>query len=359
MQRIIYLFFFLSVGYSTFAQDSLPTIKATSDKVDFKVGDDFFAKGWILEPDKKPDVFSVGSKWLYNTKKITFTTDIDSISFNVQPGKKYNFIIVLNEKTPCYIQIVTLANPVFMSKNIMIPVLAGLIVILLLLYFNRNKINAVNLLYFGYAATLLFWLITFVSGFVHGNYNHFKNVISELGAIGTKSEILTSASLVVLSVLCILFSIGFYKASKKLRLSVIPAILTFSMPITILWAAIFPLGNAFHGSTGALPFLTIIGCLLSGILWKPNKQFLELRLFSLFGFFIMMLILLRFIQPFGHQFEGLIQRFYYLGWTIWTVAISYYFTKKLREQFNAILSSNQKVWLTLMPGVTPLKKLLK
>ena len=79
------------------AQNTLPSIKATSSKVDIRVGDDYFLKGgWQLEPNKKPDIFSIGSKWLYDAKKVSFITDVDSLSFNVQPGHKYDFVIMLN-----------------------------------------------------------------------------------------------------------------------------------------------------------------------------------------------------------------------------------------------------------------------
>jgi hypothetical membrane protein len=331
MKNTMLTFVLLMIGIAVFGQDGLPVIKATSDKVDIRVGNEYFAKGgWALDPNKKPDVFSIGSKWVYEEKKVTFTTNIDSISFDVKPGNKYNFIIVLNDTISCYIQIKTLSNPVFLYKSILFPIFISIILILLLLYLNRQKINSIKLLYFGYYAPIIFWIITIVSGFIHGNYNHFKNVISDLGAIETKSEIFTSASLILLSVLCILFSIGFYRASKTFKISIIPAILSFSMPLSIFWAAIFPLGNEFHSLTGPLPFLTILGSLLSYLLWKKSQEFSELRLLSIISFFVMLLILLRFIKPFGSQYEGLIQRFFYLGWTIWTIFTSYYFIKRIK-----------------------------
>lgn len=88
--------------------------------------------------------------------------------------------------------------------------------------------------------------MTFLSGAIHCNYNHFKNVKSELGSIGSKSEIFTSLAFMILSILCILFSIGIYRASRHFKLSIAPAILSFSMPITIIWAGMFTLGNEFH-----------------------------------------------------------------------------------------------------------------
>jgi hypothetical membrane protein len=332
MQKAFYLFLLLFINQEIFAQENLPTIKANSLNVDIRVDDDYFAKGgWTLDPTKKPDIFFIGSKWLYETKKVTFITDIDSISFKVQPDSKHNFIVILNGKTPCYIQIATLSNPIFMQTKIVIPLLLGLTMVFILLYLYKSKINTKRFLCFGYAAPLLFWCMTFLSGAIHGNYNQFKNVISELGAIGTKSEIFTSSALIILALSCILFSIGFYRASQKFKLSVIPAILSFSMPITMIWAAIFTLGNEFHSLTGPLPFLIIFGFLLAYLLWKRNKVFKEVSNISLLSFIISTLILLRFIKPFGYEYEGLIQRFFYLAWTIWTISITYYLSKKLKE----------------------------
>ena len=194
-------------------------------------------------------------------------------------------------------------------------------------YFNRKKIQTRSLLQLGYLAVIGFWLMTFISGYIHGHYNHFKNTISELGAIGTTSEMFTSSSLVFISLLTTLFSIAFYRASKEKQLSVVPAILSFAMPVTLIWAGIFTLGNEFHTLTGPLPFLIIFCSLLAYLLWKKDRTFLRLRIFSLLSFFIMTLILLRFITPFGNEYEGLVQRFFYFGWTVWTISITYFFSK--------------------------------
>lgn len=342
MKKAVILLLSLSFCIRSLAQQNLPTIKANSPKVDIRVGDDYFVKdGWTLDPTKKPDVFSIGSKWLYDSKKVSFITDIDSISVNVQPNSTYSFIILLNDKTACIIQIATLANPIFMKKKIVIPLIAGFIMFFIFLFAYRNKIDSKNFLYFGYAAPLLFCCMTFLSGAVHGNYNHFKNVISELGAIGTKSEVFTSSALMILAAMCILFSIGFYKVSHKCKLSVIPAILSFCMPITMIWAGIFTLGNEFHSLTGPLPFFIIVGFLLSYLLWKRNKTFTVVSNISLICFFISALILLRFIRPFGYEYEGLIQRFFYLAWAIWTIAIVHHFSKEnKRIKVVGIFNSN-------------------
>lgn len=332
MQKLTLLLLFTFLGHLSFGQQHLPTINASSTSVDIRVGNDYFSKGgWILDPQHKPDVFSIGSKWPYDSKKVTFITNVDSISFDVQPGRKYDFIILLNQHTPCHIQIATLSNPRFMNAEIVAIILGGFAVLLIVVFILRNRVYAKHLLHIGYAVPLLFWLVVFISGYMHGNYDHLKNVISELGAIETKPEVFTSTLFVLIAYLSTLFSVGFYRASKTLQLSRIPAILSFSKPISLTWVAIFPLGNEFHNMAGPLPFLTILGSLAAFLLWKKEGDFLKVRYASLLCFIIMLLIFTRFIRPFGINYEGLVQRFFYFGWTIWTIALTYFLSKKLRE----------------------------
>jgi hypothetical membrane protein len=322
--RFLIILLLFSISLLTNAQQNLPTIKATSDRVDVRVGDDYFSKGgWVLEPARDPDVFSIGSKWPYKAKKVSFITDIDSISFLVDPGNKYDFIILKGD-IPCHIQIQTRADPVFQNQQILTSLLIGLLILIIVLFAVRNRVNTKLFLSFGYLVVLLFWIMTFASGYLHGDYNHFKNVISDLGAIGTKSETFTSCFLIIIAVINILFCIGFYRVSRENHLSAIPAVLSFSMPFTMIWAAIFPLGNEFHGSTGPLPFLIIIGSLLPYFLWRGKNNLKGLRTISLISFVLMMLILTRFIKPFGHHYEGLVQRFFYVGWSVWTLGVAYH-----------------------------------
>lgn len=92
-------------GQIIFAQQKQPVIKATSRKVDVKDGK-IYQKGiWNLSPEAKPDIYY--SLEPISEKKITFYTDIDSISFNIVPGNIYGFIILLNNKDTCYTQIST------------------------------------------------------------------------------------------------------------------------------------------------------------------------------------------------------------------------------------------------------------
>ncbi|ULQ51749.1 S41 family peptidase [Flavihumibacter fluvii] len=88
------------------AQQKLPTIKATSRIVDVKDGEVYQKGRWNLSPENKPDIYFALEP--VHEKKITFYTNIDSISFNIIPGRNYDFIILLNSKDTCYTQISTI-----------------------------------------------------------------------------------------------------------------------------------------------------------------------------------------------------------------------------------------------------------
>jgi hypothetical protein len=74
----------------------LPVIKANAPKADYKIGADWTKGTWSIMPELSPDVLQVPvhSKKVY----VMFRTDIDSISFQVKPGKSYQFYVQLNEK---------------------------------------------------------------------------------------------------------------------------------------------------------------------------------------------------------------------------------------------------------------------
>lgn len=87
---------------AAFSQQKLPIIKATSPFVDIRDGEYFEKGNWRIAPEVKPDVYST-----YVTRKgkrVTFYTDLDSISFDVKPNKSYNFIILFNQDS-AYTQI--------------------------------------------------------------------------------------------------------------------------------------------------------------------------------------------------------------------------------------------------------------
>src|SRR5687768_7310456 len=85
-------------------QDKLPVIKSTSSIVSIQDGEQYRANIWRLVPEIKPDVYEAQLKD-GKPHRVTFITDLESISFWVELGKKYDFIIQRGDDL-CYTQIV-------------------------------------------------------------------------------------------------------------------------------------------------------------------------------------------------------------------------------------------------------------
>jgi hypothetical protein len=83
-----------------FSQNKLQTIKANSIQVDIKVDNNLLENVWSIVPEVNPDIYKTSAK------RVTFYTDIDSISFEVRPNEQYDFVILLNGKDSAKTRIV-------------------------------------------------------------------------------------------------------------------------------------------------------------------------------------------------------------------------------------------------------------
>ena len=97
--KILTLLFAILVGQTVLAQKKLPIIKANSTSVDIKDDNNLRKNAWRIVPEEKLDVYTTSAK------KVTFYTDIDSISFKIDPKKQYDFIILVNGKDSARTQI--------------------------------------------------------------------------------------------------------------------------------------------------------------------------------------------------------------------------------------------------------------
>jgi len=98
--KICFLLTFLQFGYLVYAQNHHPIIHATSKKVSIEDGNYLKKENWTIVPDLKPDIY------ITSNKRVTFYTDLDSISFKIKPDQKpTNFTIVLNGKDSAWTQI--------------------------------------------------------------------------------------------------------------------------------------------------------------------------------------------------------------------------------------------------------------
>ncbi|UOE50811.1 DUF998 domain-containing protein [Mucilaginibacter sp. SMC90] len=189
------------------------------------------------------------------------------------------------------------------------------------------------LLYTGTIIPIVFWLSTLIGGFVHGNYNHISNTISELGAIGTKSETLMETFTMLTTVLSVFFMAGLFIACSQLKLNILPIFGVIGFPVMFGWAAIFHSGNPLHSASGPVFLLIYVGALLAGILWR-GEDFRQIRKLSLLSLGIMLLIFIRFIPSatIQNNYTGLIQRLAHLGWSVWFTSLSICFVKLLNNK---------------------------
>ena len=93
----------MSLSGAVSGQSTLPVIKAKSVQVAINDGGFLDKNAWTLSPKARPDVYTADRS--RQTKRVTFYTDIDSISIILKPGTSVDFIILLNGKDSCYTRI--------------------------------------------------------------------------------------------------------------------------------------------------------------------------------------------------------------------------------------------------------------
>jgi hypothetical membrane protein len=294
-----------------------PVTRSDEKVIDFEVGD-YLKTKWTLQPELNPDVFTLPE--FRTEQKVRFATGIDSVSFVVRPGETHNLTVELSDGERCRIAILAPPVPPLLANGRSILVVVGFAAVAVLAWWPRRFIPIAALLSCGWLAPLSFWVLIIIGGFIHGHYDHLRMVVSELGAINTRSELFMSIGEVFVGVICLLFSAGFYRASLEKGLNVLPALSTLAMPVTMAWAAVFPMHHELHGATGPLPLLLNVGSLLAFVLWRSPDD-ARLRWLSLAAFGLMGMIFLRFIPQIQANYPGLVQRFYYAGWSLWSVGL--------------------------------------
>ncbi len=313
---ILCLFF----GKNIVGQEFMPTMHSAKQDILLKINSDSIV--WRIEPQINPDIFYVESS--LKRKQAWFISEVDSLYFDIKAGKKYDFIILYNNQK-CYGRIEALKNPILLNRYFGFAILFLVLSIFVIIFYKAISVPSNILIQFGVVTPILFWVFTIIAGFIHGNYNHLKHAVSNLGEIGSSSEIIMSVFTFALAISSMLFSIGFYKASKQQRINVWPAVLSFAMAISFLWAAVFPAGHQLHGTLGPLPVLIIAGALLVALIWENTDLSIDIKLWSVISFLIMLLFVLRFIPSIQQNYEGAIQRSLYIGWSTWFISLYFYF----------------------------------
>lgn len=92
MRRLISIMALIVAALGNEASADMSTIHSNTARVSIRDGLQLRSDAWALSPDAKPDVYMVD---LIDGKAhtVTFITDIDSISFVVELGQSYDFVI--------------------------------------------------------------------------------------------------------------------------------------------------------------------------------------------------------------------------------------------------------------------------
>lgn len=185
--------------------------------------------------------------------------------------------------------------------------------------------KARHLLYSGFLIPIVFWTTTIICGFILGDYNHVSRLVSELGAIGTSSQLLFSAGLILCSILSILFVTALFKSCGNLKLNRVPVLIILFYSISIAGAAIFPLPLRLHLYMGMPSILLILSPLFALFLWKGKNKLPMVTQMSILSLLIMSFGFLAYFPDLFSNYPGLKQRFFHLGWSVWFAYLSYAF----------------------------------
>ena len=190
---------------------------------------------------------------------------------------------------------------------------------------SQNK-----LLRFGIYSPFVFWVTTVVCGLMIDDYNHFNDLVSALGALGTPTQYIFTVGLVLSAIFNLFFIVGLWQFCKTYSLSVVP-IFFLALYTFIAGPAIFPMPLSLHGIVGIpFPFL-ILSPLLSLFFWWNKESFLKIRIMAIVSFLIMIFGFLIFFPEILNAYFGLKQRFLYAGWTVWSISLWY---RTLRVQMH-------------------------
>jgi hypothetical membrane protein len=188
-----------------------------------------------------------------------------------------------------------------------------------------------QMLALGSVIPVIFWGTLTVCGYVLGEYNHLTRLVSELGAIGTRTQYIFTAGLLACAVLSILFVVGLCQECKKMEISLIPALIILSFSLSIGGAAIFPLPLRMHLIMGMPSILLFLSPLAALLLWQGEKLPAGLRVWAIVSLTIMLLGFLAYMPDVLGAYPGLKQRFFHLGWSLWFIGLSRTFLRSSKN----------------------------
>lgn len=93
----------LSLIAGTPAQDALPVVRARTRVATITDGHHLKKNYWYVMPERKPDIYYVEVP--LEPHKVTFTTDVEAITFDVSYGSRHPFIVRLEDGTEAHTEL--------------------------------------------------------------------------------------------------------------------------------------------------------------------------------------------------------------------------------------------------------------
>lgn len=150
----------------------IPVVQAGSANADVRDGGELSNGSWNINPALRPDVYETYIEG--KSKRVTFITDRDSISFDVVPGKSYRFVVLKNGKDSAFTEIkgIKLVPRAKFSKSyqqshrgktfIEVPEVYELLNIVFALTENGRKINGLIARNNNYYREAIDWFTPFI-----------------------------------------------------------------------------------------------------------------------------------------------------------------------------------------------------
>lgn len=188
-----------------------------------------------------------------------------------------------------------------------------------------------TLLSFGVVTPVVFWMTTVICGSMIDGYNHLQGMVSELGVLGSNTQYIFTIGLDLSALFSIFFSIGLWRYCRERRMNVLPVLLLANY-LFLIGPATIPMPLPLHGVVG-LPFMLLIfSPLVALLVWRGERDYLQISVIAFGSLCFLGLAFLVYFPDILSQNFGLKQRFLYLGWTIWSVGLSFIFIKDINRK---------------------------
>lgn len=102
----------------------------------------------------------------------------------------------------------------------------------------------------GYLVPVVFWGTTVICGGVLGDYDHSRRLVSELGALGTPTQLGFSVGLALCALLSAIFIVALLEQCKVERISIAPVVLLTTFTVSMAGAGVFPHPLRMHADLG-------------------------------------------------------------------------------------------------------------